>query len=221
MKKSIVITILFYPRGVVPTMKNKIRTFVLRARHGTTRAEQVRAQIGNKGHLEVIAHSVMNAFFISNGFRQNVVVYIVLESSADFPRTIKLVGSEGLSIAGFYEEAVIELIERALIAGAGLQKDETRNVAPGMWISGFGFEKCVNPLLMDHTVYLLDPKGEDIRTCEIAGNPVFILSDHLAMPKNNLKSLQRRGLKTISVGKQMLFASQCMVLLQAEMDRRE
>lgn len=196
-----------------------MRTFIIRARKGTTRWDQVRSQIGAKEHFEVVTHSVINAFFISSGFRDETEVYIILDSSEDFPRTIKLSGNEGLSIAGFHEEAVIELVIKALKDSNGLQKDETRILAPGLQISGFGFERLVGNLLETRSVYLLDNKGDDIRSTVIDANPVFVLSDHLAMPKNSIKGLKRHGLKTISLGKKMLFASQCVVIINYELDR--
>lgn len=196
-----------------------MRTFVIRARKGTTDWQHIRASIGAKEHFEVIAHSVINAFYVSQDFRTDVEVYIVLDSSADFPRTIKLSGNQGLSIAGFHELAVVELVEKALKEGAQIQKDETKVIAPGLQISGFGFEKLVSSLMETRPVYLLEPKGDDIRLTTIAENPVFILSDHMAMPKNIMKSFKRRGLNTISLGKKMLFASQCIVLINHELDR--
>lgn len=196
-----------------------MRTFIIRARKGTTRWEQLRLQVGAKEHFEIVAHCVMNAFFVSNGFREDVEVYIVLDSSEDFPRTIKLSSSEGLSIAGFHEAAVLEIVEKTLKDSQGLQKDETKILAPGVQISGFGFEKLVSYLLETRPVYLLDRKGADIREIELDANPVFILSDHLALPKNNVKSFRRRGLKMLSLGKKMLFASQCVVLINHELDR--
>lgn len=200
-------------RGVI------IRTFIIRARRGTTRWELIQSTIGTTQHIEVVAHSIINAFFVSNGFREDVEVYVVLDSSEDFPRTIKLSGGEGLSIAGFHEQAVLELIEQALKMGQGLQKDETRMISQGVQISAYGFEKLVKSLIENRPIYLLDRKGVDIRTIELETDPIFILSDHLAMPKNNIKSLKRRGLKTISLGKKMLFASQCVVLINHELDR--
>lgn len=198
-----------------------MRTFIIRARKGTTRWEQLRSQIGSKNHFEVVAHSVMNAFFISNGFRQDVEVYIILDSSEDFPRTIKLSGNEGLSINGFHEEAVVELVESALKNSSGLQKNETRDLGQGIQINGFGFEKLIGNLITTRPVYLLDPKGKNIRSAGVGPNPVFVLSDHLALPKNIVKSLTRRGLQTISLGRKMLFASQCVVLLNYELDTSE
>lgn len=196
-----------------------MRTFVIRARKGTTRWQHIRSQIGSKEHIEVIAHTVMNAFFVSNGFRNDVEVYIVLDSSPDFPRTIKLSAKDGLSIAGFHETAILEIIERALKESDGLMKDETQTIAPGLQISGFGFEKLMSVLIASRTVYLLDRKGDDLRETTLAKDPVFVLSDHLTMPKNIMTSFKRRGLQTISLGKTMLFASQCVILINHEMDR--
>ena len=196
-----------------------MRTFIIRSRKGTTRWEKVRSQVGSDGHLEVVAHSVINAFFVSNGFREDVEVYIVLDSSEDFPRTIKLSGNDGLSIEGFHEEAVIDVIEKALKDSQGIQKDEIKKISPGVEVNGFGFEKLVAKLIETRPIYLLDRKGDDVKDIQWEKDPVFILSDHLAMPKNNMKSLQRRGLKAMSLGKKMLFASQCVVLIHYEMDR--
>lgn len=196
-----------------------MRTFIIRARKGTTRWDRIRASVGTREHFEVVAHSVINAFFVSNDFRKEVEVYIVLDSSEDFPRTIKLSGEEGLSIAGFHEEAVLQVIEQALKDGHGIKKDETKVVAPGVQISGFGFEKLVSSLLETRPVYILEPKGDSIGKIEVDPDPVFVLSDHLAMPPKSVKGLKRHGLKTISLGKKMLFASQCVVIIHYEMDR--
>lgn len=198
-----------------------MKTFILRARKVSTRWERIKSSIGAKEHPEVIAHTIVNAFFISNGFREDVEIYIILDSSEDFPRTIKLDGSKGLSITGFHEDAILSLIEQALKAGMDLQKNETRMVTPALQISGFGFEKLVGSLLETRSVYLLDRKGDDIRTIELSDDPVFILTDHLPMPKNSINSFKRRGLKLISLGKKMLFASQCVILIHHELDRMQ
>lgn len=197
-----------------------MRTFIIRARKGTTRWDRVRSQVGGKAHLEVVAHSVINAFFISSDFRTDVEVYIVLDSSEDFPRTIRLSSSEGLSLSGFHEDAVIALIEAALKDSCGLQKNETRATSRGVQVSGFGFETLISELIQTRPLYLLDRKAEDIRQITLEDNPVFILSDHLVMPKKTIAGLQRKGLHTVSLGKRMLFASQCIVLIHDQMDRQ-
>lgn len=195
-----------------------MRTFVIRSRQTTTRWDQLASHLGTKGHIEIVAHSVMNAFFASNSFREDVEVYIVLDSGEDFPRTIKLSGKDGLSIDGFHEQAIINVIAFALKNSNDLLKDATLTLAPGIEIIGFGFEKLIRQLLATRTVYLLDKKGENIRTTKLESDPVFILSDHLKMPKNSVTSLKRQGMKTISLGKKMLFASQCVTIIHYELD---
>lgn len=196
-----------------------MRTFVLRSRKGSV-SHRVEEQIGSHAHTEIIAHAIANAFFYSNGMRDDVEVYIVLESSADFPRTVKLSTAQGLSIPGFHETAILSVISQALMQARTILKDQIISAAPGIEVAGFGFERLMQRLLESRPVYLLDKKGEDIRNIEYENDAVFVLSDHLAMPKNSIKSFERRGLKKISLGKRMLFASQCVVLIQAELDRR-
>lgn len=196
-----------------------MRTFIIRARKVPTRWEKIRTSIGEKGHIEIVAHCVLNAFFLSKDFRKDTEVYVVLDSAQDFPKTIRFCLEEGLSLAGFHEQAVLALIEKALKESIGLQKNETLSITKGLQISGFGFEKLLERFITTRKVYLLEPRGTDIRATKLDNNPVFILSDHIALPEKIIKSLKKKGLETISLGKKMLFASQCVVLLQDAMDR--
>lgn len=196
-----------------------MRTFIIKARKGTTRWQRVRSQVGGKEHFEVIAHSVINAFFVSSDFRTDVEVYIVLDSTEDFPRTIHLSSAQGLSLAGFHEDAIVSLFEQVLKNSQGLQKDDKKTIAPGVIVYGFGFERLIASLPSNSTLYLLDKKGQDIRTTALASNPVFLLSDHLVMPKKTVAGLKRKGLELLSLGHKMLFASQCIVLINHELDR--
>lgn len=198
-----------------------MRTFIIRARKGSTQWNKIRSQIGTKEHIEVIAHSVINAFFLSSDFRSDVEVYIVLDSAADFPRTIKLSSAEGLSLTGFHEQAVISVLEHALKTSSHLGKNEHSNLGAGVEVFGYGFDRLLSSLLPTRPTYLLDKKGADIRVANLEPNPVFILSDHLAMPKKSVTGLKRKGLKLLSLGKKMLFASQCIVLINHELDRTE
>jgi tRNA (pseudouridine54-N1)-methyltransferase len=195
-----------------------MRTFILRARKGSTQWEKIRESVGTDSHSEVIAHFVMNAFFVANGFREDTEVYIILDSAKDFPRTIKLAGNENLSFEGFHENAILTVIEKALKESKTLQKDENKNITSGLSISGYGFEKLIGTLIQTRSLYLLSPKGTSIREITIAPDPVFILSDHLPLPPKIVKSLKNKGLQTISLGKKMLFASQCVTIIHAELD---
>jgi len=67
---------------------------------------------------------------------------------------------------------------------------------------------------------LLDRKGEDVRKEKFSENSVFILGDQEGIPKRELKQLKKSGIKKISVGKTMYFASQTAVILHNELDRQ-
>jgi len=197
-----------------------MRTFVIRARKGTIIADKVFSQVGSGAHFEIIAHTLANAFYFSNGMRQDVEVYVVLDSSPDFPRTLKFSSNNGLSFPGFHERAILEVVSSALARGNKVTKGDIQTIEPGIEMCGFGFDTLMTGLQERSPVYLLDKKGEDIRSIEFEQQGVFVLSDHLAMPKNSIKVLERRGLTKMSLGKKMLFASQCVVLVHNELDRR-
>lgn len=197
-----------------------MRTFVLRSRKGSVKGSRLEEQIGTNAHVEIIAHALANIFFYSNGFRDNVEAYIVLDSSSDFPRTVRLFADKGLSIPGFHETAILGVVSAALAKTQKIIKDQIISIAPGIEVAGFGFERLMKELLKERSVYLLDKKGDDVRNVELDQEGVFVLSDHLTMPKKSVKGLERQGLKKISLGRKMLFASQCIVLIHDELDRQ-
>ena len=197
-----------------------MRTFVIRARKGTVQADRVFSQVGSDAHFEIIAHTLANAFYVSNGMRSHVEVYVVLDSATDFPRTLKFSSNDALSFPGFHEHAILQVIVSVLEKGHKIMKGERLVILPGIELYGFGFETLMKELIGRGFVYLLDKKGRDIRSIPLEPQGIFILSDHLVMPKNSIKSLERKGLIKISLGKQMLFASQCVVLVHNELDRQ-
>ena len=69
-------------------------------------------------------------------------------------------------------------------------------------------------------IFILDKKGEDVRTVEMKENSVFIMGDQDGIPKQELKRIKKLELKKISMGPQMYFASQTLTILQNELDRR-
>jgi tRNA (pseudouridine54-N1)-methyltransferase len=195
-----------------------MKTFIIRARKGTTQPDKIHSLVGNKEHFEVVLHCMMNAFFVASGFREDVEVYVVLDSSKNFPKTIKLSSATGLSLPGFHEAAMMSVIEHALMYADKVSQGTVLPIAPGIEILGYGFEKLVQSLMEIRPVFNLDPKGAAIQQLDVPSDPVFILSDHLVMPKKIMLSLKRKGLLSLSLGKRMLFASQCITLIHHYLD---
>jgi tRNA (pseudouridine54-N1)-methyltransferase len=197
-----------------------MRTFVLRARAAPTDTRKLLAGIGGEAHVEILAHTLMNSIFVAQSHRAEVAVYLVLESTQDYSRTIRFEADAMHDIGGFDERTLLARIAKALDASVGMGKDETRTVEAGLTVRTTSFERLVQELAADHQLFVMDPKGTPIREQAFAGNPCFLLTDHIPMPKKTFNSLERLGTKRISLGSRMLFASQCVVLIHHELDQR-
>jgi tRNA (pseudouridine54-N1)-methyltransferase len=197
-----------------------MRTFVLRARAAPTDGAKLLASVGKEAHVEILAHTLMNAIFVAQSHRPDVVVYLVLESSQDFSRTIGFDANTMHDIGGFHEQALLDKIAKALDVSRGMGKEETRPVEMGVTVRTVSFERLTQELSENHQLYVMDRKGTAMREQVFEANPCFLLTDHIPMPKNTLHGLERQGAKKVSLGSKMLFASQCVVLIHYELDQR-
>ena len=59
----------------------------------------------------------------------------------------------------------------------------------------------------------------DIREYKFNKDPTFIFGDYIGMPRKTEKLLERLGAKKVSLGPQMLFASNCITIVHNELDR--
>ena len=197
-----------------------MRTFVLRARAAPTDSQKLLAAIGREAHPEILAHALMNAIFVAQSHRADVVVHLVLESTQDFSRAIRFDANAMHDIGGFDERALLGKIAKALDCSRGMGKEESRPVETGVTVRTLSFERLVQELAVDHPLFVMDRKGTPIRAQVFDDNPCFLLTDHIPMPKKTFHSLERLGAKDISLGSKMLFASQCIVLIHHALDER-
>ncbi len=197
-----------------------MRTFVLRARAAPTDSQLLLASVGKEAHTEILAHTLMNAIFVAQSHRADVVVYLVLESTKDFSRTIRVEANAMHELGGFNESALLAKVAKALDESRGMAKEETRPVESGVHVRTVSFERLVHELADDHQLFVMDRKGTSMREQAFEGNPCFLLTDHIPMPKKTFHSLERLGARKISLGSRMLFASQCVVVIHHELDQR-
>ena len=197
-----------------------MRTFLLRARAAPTDGQELLASVGKDAHTEILAHTLMNAVFVAQSHRADVTVYLVLESTRDFSRTIRFDANAMHDIGGFDERALLAKIAKALDASMGMGKEEMRPVESGVTVRTLSFERLVQELAEGHQLFVMDPKGTSIREQVFQDNPCFLLTDHIPMPKKTFHTLERLGAKNTALGSKMLFASQCVVLIHYELDQR-
>ncbi len=192
--------------------------FLIRARKAPTDANRFLGHAGQEAHVEYLTQILINGLFVSQGHRDDVRLSFVFEASADFSRVITLDGSTLGSLTDLSEQGLLELFARCLEVSTGSNKDEVRQVLPGVTVAAMSFEQQIKTY-EGRQIYLMDRKGKDIRETSLEHNAVFVLTDHIPMPSKQAKSLVNRGAMTISVGSKMLHASQCIVLIQNEYDR--
>jgi tRNA (pseudouridine54-N1)-methyltransferase len=197
-----------------------MRTFVLRARAAPTDSRRLLDAIGADAHTEILAHTLMNAIFVAQSHRADVIVFLVLESTPDYSRTIRFEANAMRELAGFHEQALLGKVAKALDAARGMGKEETRSVESGVSVRTVSFERLVQELAQDHQLFVMDPKGTSIHAQAFGANPCFLLTDHIPMPKNTFHTLERLGAGRLALGATMLFASQCVVLTHHELDQR-
>lgn len=196
-----------------------MRVFVLRARSAPTDSQSLLAAVGKNAHTEILAHTLMNAIFVAQSHRADVIVHLVLESTKDYSRTISFNSNDMHDIGGFHEHALLAKIANALDVSIGMGKEESRAVEAGITVRTLSFEKLVQELAGDHHLFVMDRKGAPIRGKAFTGSPCFLLTDHLPMPKKVFGSLERLGAEKLALGPKMLFASQCVVLIHNELDQ--
>ena len=162
----------------------------------------------------------MNALFLAGHHRPDTLVHLVLESSADYPRTLTYDGSLISDLGGFSEQTLLNSIVHSLGQGAQLKPGMEKRTEQGVLVRPQGFDKLMKALAdSQRNLLVLARKGSDIRQTEAIKGGCFILTDHIPMPSKSLKYLNRLGARKISLGPQELFASQCITLIHNELDR--
>ncbi|MGV8151625.1 MAG: tRNA (pseudouridine(54)-N(1))-methyltransferase TrmY [Candidatus Nanoarchaeia archaeon] len=177
------------------------------------------------GRMDIACQIAIMAFFVSHHIRPNVRLHLIFNGPPDSPKHLEMFPGENMKLEGvegkvdISKKDVGSLIKKMLYK---YKKGIKNEVSPGYFIEKKSFVNVINEMIEEgKEVYMLDKKGEDIRTIEIKENPVFILGDQDGIPKEDKKKLEKMGVKKISVGNQMYFASQTLTIVQNELDRRE
>ncbi|MEX2327841.1 MAG: hypothetical protein WD558_08915 [Pseudomonadales bacterium] len=195
--------------------------YIVRAHGAPTDPAQLLAGVGSGAHVEYLAQIIVNTLFIAKGHRDDVTLTLVLEKSIDYSRALSIPGDAFGSLGGLNESSLLEVIADSLLEGRDLAKEATVTTSLGIRVASTSFEHIARDRLARGKVYLLDRKGQDVRALEVTGDAVFLLTDHIPMPRKLGKSLVRQGAIRVSLGPVMLHASQCVAVVQNELDRRE
>lgn len=89
---------------------------------------------------------------------------------------------------------------------------------PGITVDKTSFEAFVKAKANEASIYVLEEDGKDINKVSLDKNSVFVLGDHIGLPKTVENFTLRYGEK-LSLGKQPYLAASCITIINYLLDR--
>jgi tRNA (pseudouridine54-N1)-methyltransferase len=184
-----------------------VREFILFSRKGRTDSKFT--SLRDAGRLDVVHECIIASLFLSHGLRRNVVFNAVLSGPPDPPLHLRVDGATLYDVRT--DQEAWEQI---------LQKTLSGRPHPGITTQKVSFEALLREKVNDSRIFVLEESGMDVEAVDMGNHPVFVLGDHIGLPKTVEDYALRYGEK-ISLGKQPYLAASCITILNFTMDRRK
>lgn len=162
----------------------------------------------NAGRLDIVYECIVASLFLSHGLRRDVTFHAILNGPPAPPLHLQINGKELYDV-----RTDIETWQTIL------KKILNQKSHPGIVVDKIGFETLLKTKSETNTVYVLEEGGKNIETTNFGENPIFILGDHVGLPKNAERFALRNGEK-ISLSKQPYLAASCITILNYLLDKK-
>jgi len=183
-----------------------MREFILYSRLGKTDSNWT--NLHDAGRLDIVHECIVASLFLSHGIRKNVVFHAVLNGPPSPPLHIEINGERLYDVRTDVD--TWQRIIKKILSGKS---------HPGITTSKTGFEALLKAKAETSRIYVLEEGGKDVAKTEFAENSVFVLGDHVGLPKKAEAFALRYGEK-ISLGKQPYLAASCITVLNYLLDRQ-
>jgi tRNA (pseudouridine54-N1)-methyltransferase len=180
------------------------REFILFSRLGKTNSAF--SNLHDAGRLDIVYECVVTSLFLSHGIRRDVTFHAMLNGPPNPPLHIRIDGSSLYDVRTDVD--TWQQILRKVIAGKS---------HPGISVDKTSFEALLKKEAQSHNVYVLEEGGKNIAETELADNAIFVLGDHVGLPKKAEMFALRYGEK-ISLGKQPYLAASCITIINYLLD---
>jgi tRNA pseudouridine-54 N-methylase len=179
--------------------------FVLHSRKGRTDGKF--KNLVDAGRLDIVYQCILTSIFRSHGHRHDVKFHAVLNGPPKPPVHLEVDGAT-LRDARLDEKSWEQILLKVLKGNAHKGISTDRNSLQSLIKSKHdaGFE-----------IYVLEEKGVNILDIEFGDAAVFVLGDHIGIPKKDEKYILRFGRK-ISLGKQKYLAASCIDIINFILD---
>jgi len=204
-----------------------MREFIYYSQRARTSGNFNTDDLMKAGRMDIVCNVVIMSFFVSHHMRQDTKLHLIFNGPPDAPKHLELFPGEAQNSEFGDVKGKIDISKKDI---AGLikkmlykYKGRKTEVAKGYSVEKKSFINVVKELKeQGKEIFLMDRRGEDVRSLGNGGldNCVFVIGDHEGLPKQELKKLKELGVKKISVGRQTYFASQTMIIIHNELDRR-
>jgi tRNA (pseudouridine54-N1)-methyltransferase len=181
------------------------REFILFSRLGKTDASF--RNLHDAGRLDIVHECIVASLFLSHGLRKNVVFHAVLNGPPNPPLHIKINGASLHDV-----RTDIDTWQRIL------KKVISGKTHPGIITSKTSFEALLRAKAENSRIFVLEEGGKDVAETELPENCVFVLGDHVGLPRKAEVFALRYGEK-VSLGKHPYLATSCITILNYILDR--
>lgn len=160
------------------------------------------------GRLDVVHECIVASLFLSHGIRRNVVFHASLSGPPSPPLHLNIDGA-ALRNVRTDQETWKEILKKVL---SGKRH-------PGISVDKTSFEGLLKKKANEAPIYVLEEGGKDVFEVDLGENPVFVLGDHIGLPRKVEGFALRYGEK-VSLGKQPYLAASCITVINYLLDRK-
>ena len=194
-----------------------MRRFVIVGQRARTEGDFLLADIpSTSGRVDVLLRALRSALLISHSVRRDTVVYLVLLGSPERVRTVRIEGAASRYLRPD-ERSLATTLKKALLCP--ISEATFTPVRPGIAIAAEGLA-CILPELSNSRLFLLEPGGADVRSCDFSHpENTFLLGDHLGLTPQIREQWLQLGARSISVGPVAIYTEDTIALVANELDR--
>ena len=182
------------------------REFILFSRIG--QSDSNFHNLHDAGRLDIVHECIVSSLFFSHGLRRDVTFHAILNGPPKPPVDIQIDGSTLYDIRT--DMNTWQIILKKILS------DKSH---PGITKYNNSFEALLKAKAQTHQIYVLEEGGKDISEVSFGENSLFVLGDHVGLPKKAEVFAQRFGEK-ISLGKQPYLAASCITIINYTLDRQ-
>jgi tRNA (pseudouridine54-N1)-methyltransferase len=183
-----------------------LREFVLYSRSGRTDSRF--DNLHGAGRLDIVYECIIASLFLSHAIRKDVIFHAVLNGPPHPPVHLKVEGASAYDVRTD-QQTWMRILRKVLSAKSH----------QGITTTRLGFEALLKVLATKTSIYVLEEGGKDVAAFDLEDDAVFVLGDHVGLPKKAESFALRYGQK-VSLGRQPYLAASCITVLNYLLDKK-